>query len=170
MPPATATIGELRQETERVTGETVEAYLASRTGVAGAQTELDAATEALSKGEPGSDDRYSDALERWLDLGAADFESRVQTVMAEVGLPDATLGSLMTTLSGGQAARVGLAALLLSRFDILMLDEPTNDLDFVGLEQLEKFALDFKGALVVVSHDRAFLDRVVTHVAEVDDY
>jgi ATPase subunit of ABC transporter with duplicated ATPase domains len=76
----------------------------------------------------------------------------------------------MTTLSGGQAARVGLAALLLSRFDILMLDEPTNDLDFVGLEQLEKFALDFKGALVVVSHDRAFLDRVVTHVAEVDDY
>jgi ATPase subunit of ABC transporter with duplicated ATPase domains len=168
--PATATIGELRQETERVTGETVEAYLARRTGVAGAQTELDAATEALSKGEPGSDDRYSDALERWLDLGAADFESRVQTVMAEVGLPDATLGSLMTTLSGGQAARVGLAALLLSRFDILMLDEPTNDLDFVGLEQLEKFALDFKGALVVVSHDRAFLDRVVTHVAEVDDY
>ena len=68
-----------------MTGETVEAYLARRTGVAGAQTELDAATEALSKGEPGSDDRYSDALERWLDLGAADFESRVQTVMAGPG-------------------------------------------------------------------------------------
>ena len=97
--PATATIGELRQETERVSGETVEAYLARRTGVSGAQTELDAATEALSKSEAGSDDRYSDALERWLDLGAADFESRVQTVMAEVGLADATLGSLMTTLS-----------------------------------------------------------------------
>ena len=168
--PQSATIGELRQETERIDGEDVASFLARRTGVAASQTELDAATVALSRGETGSDDRYSDALEHWLNLGAADFDSRLKTVIAEIGLPESILGSPMSTLSGGQAARVGLAALLLSRFDILMLDEPTNDLDFAGLEQLEKFALDFKGALVVVSHDRAFLDRVVTHVAEVDEY
>ena len=76
----------------------------------------------------------------------------------------------MPTLSGGQAARVGLAAVLLSRYDVLLLDEPTNDLDFDGLEQLERFAVDFPGPLVVVSHDRAFLDRVVTDVADLDEH
>lgn len=168
--PTTATIGELRQETERLAGETVADFLARRTGVAEANRELDEATAALATGETGADDRYSTALEQWLALGAADFEARVAEVVTEIGLHEALLGTPMAALSGGQAARAGLAALLLSRFDILFLDEPTNDLDFAGLEQLERFALDFKGALVVVSHDRAFLDRVVTHVAEIDHY
>jgi ATPase subunit of ABC transporter with duplicated ATPase domains len=168
--PATATIGELRQETERLAGETVADFLARRTGVAAANRELDEATAALASGDDGADDRYSTALEQWLALGAADFEPRMAEVIAEIGLTDTLLDAPMSVLSGGQAARAGLAALLLSRFDILFLDEPTNDLDFAGLEQLERFALDFKGALVVVSHDRAFLDRVVTHVAEIDHY
>ena len=168
--PTTATIGELRQETERLPGETVAEFLARRTGVDAANRALDAATAALASGEADADDRYSTALEQWLALGAADFDARVAEVVAEIGLTEALLDTPMSALSGGQAARAGLAALLLSRFDILFLDEPTNDLDFAGLEQLERFALAFNGALVVVSHDRAFLDRVVTHVAEIDHY
>ena len=169
--PPSATIGELRQEPERRPGETVSGYLARRTGVAEAQAALDAATEALAAGDDGAGDRYSDALERWLALGAADFDARSAEVVQTLGLAAASLlDAEMTTLSGGQAARVGLAAVLLSRFDVLALDEPTNDLDFDGLEQLERFALGFTGPLVVVSHDRAFLDRVVTDVADLDEH
>ena len=74
----------------------------------------------------------------------------------------------MTSLSGGQAARVGLAALLLSRFDIVLLDEPTNDLDLDGLERLEEFVRGLRGGVVLVSHDREFLARCVTRVLELD--
>ena len=74
----------------------------------------------------------------------------------------------MTSLSGGQAARVGLAALLLSRFDIVLLDEPTNDLDLDGLERLEAFVRGIRGGVVLVSHDREFLARCVTRVLELD--
>jgi len=168
--PPSSTVGELRQETERLGDETVTDYLQRRTGVAVVQHELDQATISLSQSIPGCDDRYSDALDRWLSIGAADFEARCAEVVASLGLTQAVLDSSMATLSGGQAARVGLAAILLSRFDVLLLDEPTNDLDFAGLEQLERFVLDFSGALVVVSHDRAFMDRVVTHVAEIDEH
>jgi ATPase subunit of ABC transporter with duplicated ATPase domains len=168
--PGIATVGELRQETERVPDETVEAYLGRRTGVGPAQTELDEAMEDLAAAADGADDRYSDALERWLALGAADFESRAGEVVESLGLTPAILDAHMTSLSGGQAARAGLAALLLSRFDVLLLDEPTNDLDFDGLDYLERFVTGFPGPLVVVSHDRTFLDNVVTHVAELDEH
>ena len=73
-------------------------------------------------------------------------------------------------LSGGQAARASLAAILLSRFDVFLLDEPTNDLDFAGLERLETFLDDLPGGVVVVSHDRAFLERTVTRVLELDEH
>jgi ATPase subunit of ABC transporter with duplicated ATPase domains len=74
----------------------------------------------------------------------------------------------MSVLSGGEAARASLAALILSRFDVTLLDEPTNNLDFAGLERLEEFVLRQPGGLVVVSHDRAFLARTVRSVVEID--
>jgi ATPase subunit of ABC transporter with duplicated ATPase domains len=73
-------------------------------------------------------------------------------------------------LSGGQAARAGLAAILLSRVDVLLLDEPSNDLDFAGLERLEGFVRSAPGAVVTVSHDRAFLDRSVTRMVEIAEH
>ena len=75
----------------------------------------------------------------------------------------------MTTLSGGQAARASLAAILLAQFDVFLLDEPTNDLDFAGLERLEHFLDGLSGGAIVVSHDRAFLDRTITSVLELDE-
>jgi len=168
--PASATIGYLPQEPDRSEHETVRDFLARRTGVAEATAELDAATTALSVGEAGSDDRYSDALDRWLALGGADLDVRLGPVWAELGLVERVLDQPMSTLSGGEAARVGLAALLLARFDVFLLDEPTNDLDLDGLARLERWVTGLSAPVAVVSHDREFLRRTVTHVAELDEF
>ena len=165
--PPTAVVGHLAQEAERRPGESVLAHLQRRTGVAAAQERLDRATGALEQGAPGADDAYSDAFEQWLALGAADLEERVGAVLRDLGLP-LDPGALMTSLSGGQAARVSLAGLLLSRFDVVLLDEPTNDLDMAGLDRLERFVRELRTGAVVVSHDREFLARTVTDVLELD--
>ncbi len=168
--PKAATVGLLPQEPDRRTDESVVEFIARRTGVAAATTEMDAATQGLADGIPGADDRYSDALERWLALGGPDLDSRIGATMADLGLDAAAASQPTATLSGGQAARVSLAATLLSRFDIFLLDEPTNDLDFAGLARLEGFLVGLDAAAVVVSHDRAFLERVVTHVFDLDEH
>ena len=80
------------------------------------------------------------------------------------------LGQATATLSGGEAARCSLAALLLSRFDVYLLDEPTNDLDLDGLARLEAWVTGLDAAVALVSHDRAFLARTVTHVVELDEF
>ena len=165
--PPTASVGWLPQETERLAGETVGAYLERRTGVADAQTALDVATTALAESAPGSDDRYSAAFDRWMAIGAADLAERAAAVVDQVGL-GVELDRPMTSLSGGQAARAGLASLLLSRFDVLLLDEPTNDLDLAGLAQLERFVIDAAAGVVVVSHDREFLSRTTRSILELD--
>src|SRR4051795_3791576 len=165
--PPTATIGHLPQEAERRPGETVYGALARRTGVAAAQAALDHATEALTEGRPGADDAYGEALERWLALGGADLDERAADGVAVVA-PGVALEAPTTGLSGGQAARVGLAALLLSRYDVLLLDEPTNDLDLAGLDRLERFVAGVRAGVVVVSHDREFLARTVTRGVELD--
>ncbi|GIJ32106.1 ABC-F family ATP-binding cassette domain-containing protein [Micromonospora sediminimaris] len=165
--PPGASIGHLPQEPERRPGETVRAFLARRTGVTGAQAALDAATEALTAGTPGADDAYAAALESWLGLGGADLDERAEEVAAELGLA-VDLDQEMTSLSGGQAARAGLASLLLSRYDIFLLDEPTNDLDLAGLDRLETFVTGLRAGTVLVSHDREFLARTVTSVLELD--
>src|SRR5439155_13615830 len=159
--PPTATVGYLPQEPERRKGETVRAHLARRTGVADAIEKLHAASTALAGETPGADDLYADALERYLSLGAADFDARVGAVCADLGLAAGVLDLGMDALSGGQAARTSLAAIVLARFDVFLLDEPTNDLDFTGLERLERFLHELAGGAVVVSHDRAFLDRTI---------
>lgn len=172
--PADAFVGWLPQEHERIPGETVAAYIARRTGCSEATQAMDAAAAALADPSPTEEDpaaAYSAALDHWLATGAADLDERLPAVLADLGLdtdavrPDSTP---MTALSGGQAARVGLAALLLSRFDIVLLDEPTNDLDLDGLARLEQFVRELRGGAVLVSHDREFLARSVTRVLELD--
>ncbi len=161
--PASLTIGYLPQEHDRRTGETLLGYLSRRTGIADADAAVKRHTADWSP------DVYAAALERFLALGGGDLEARARTVCSELGLP-VSLEQETATLSGGEAARAALAAILLSRFDLLLLDEPTNDLDFDGLERLERFVDSFAGGLAVVSHDRAFLDRTVTCIAEIDPW
>jgi ATPase subunit of ABC transporter with duplicated ATPase domains len=161
--PPTANVGYLPQERERRPGESVRDFLGRRTGVTAAQEAMDAAALALADSEPGADDRYASALDRWLDLGGADLDERIAE--ADLGF---ALELPMTALSGGQAARAGMASLLLSRYDVYLLDEPTNDLDLDGLARLEAFVAGLRAGAVVVSHDREFLTRTVTKVLELD--
>jgi ATPase subunit of ABC transporter with duplicated ATPase domains len=170
--PPTATVGYLPQEPVPRPGETVRAMLARRVGVAAASEALDEATALLAESpqRAGTTERYGAALDRWIALGGADLDTRAAAVTEGLGLAAALLDRPVAALSGGQAARAQLAALLLARFDVFLLDEPTNDLDLDGLDQLERFVLGLDAPLMVVSHDRAFLERTITAVVELDDH
>jgi ATPase subunit of ABC transporter with duplicated ATPase domains len=161
-------VGLLPQEREPLPGETIRAYLARRTGVGEAERGLDALAARLGH-EPELATKHAEALDRFLARGGADFDARARATLADLGFTGEPKQPL-ETLSGGEAARAALASILLSRFDVLLLDEPTNDLDFAGLDRLERFVTGFEGAIVVVSHDRAFLDRTVTKLVELDEW
>ena len=175
---AAGTVGYLPQERDRRDGETAMGYLARRTGVAAAEAAMLAASQRLaaasggdagtvSEGQGGRD--YAAALDTYLALGGPDLEVRAAELAAELGLP-ADLDRPVPGYSGGQAARLALGAVLLARFDVLLLDEPTNDLDLTGLELLESHLRGFRGGLVVVSHDRAFLERTALDVLQIDPH
>ena len=169
--PPTLTVGYLPQEPDPHPGETLLAYLERRTGVAQANADLDRWTAELGR-DAEAIDAYTAALDHFLALGGDGFEARAAQTCASVGLlgdDQSKLLQPMATLSGGEAARALLAAILLSRHDVLLLDEPTNNLDFAGLDQLEAFMASFPGAVMVVSHDRAFLDRSVTRILEIEE-
>jgi ATPase subunit of ABC transporter with duplicated ATPase domains len=168
--PASATIGLLPQEPVRSADETVSEFLGRRTGVADANDELEDATADLAAGRPGADDRYSIALERWLSLGSADLDARIGVTLSELGLSERLLEQSTASLSGGEAARCSLASLLLSRFDVFLLDEPTNDLDLDGLARLESWMRSVEAPILLVSHDRSLLERVITDVYEIDHH
>jgi ATPase subunit of ABC transporter with duplicated ATPase domains len=164
--PESLTAGHLPQERRARADETLIETLARRTGVARAERDLEEAAAALARSER-AETAYAAALERFLAVGGGDLEVRARATFAELGL-DVDLRRPSSALSGGETARATLASILLSRFDLLLLDEPTNDLDFDGLDRLERFLETYSGALVVVSHDRAFLDRTVTRIAAIE--
>jgi len=166
---AVGTIGYLPQERDRQPSETAMGYLARRTGVAAADQAMLAASDRLAAGEPGADQDYAAALDRYLMLGGPDLEVRASELAASLGLP-ADLDREATGLSGGQLGRLALAAVLLARFDVLLLDEPTNDLDVTGLELLEGHLAGYRGGVVLVSHDRSFLEAAAADVLRIDPH
>ena len=167
---ATGTVGLLPQERDRRPDETVLGYVARRTGVSAAERAMHSAAEEMARGGPGdAGPAYASALDRYLALGGPDLEARFSEVGAVLRLP-ADHSRRASGLSGGQAARLALAAVLLARFDVILLDEPTNDLDTGGLELLERHLTGLRGGLVVVSHDRAFLERVASEVIQLDQH
>ncbi len=173
--PTDATIGFLPQERDRRPGEALGQYLARRTGVAAAEAAMESAAAALADhaprvADPGADDTYAAALDHYLAIGGPDLEGRAAGVLASLGLDPDQLPQATATLSGGELARAALAAILLSQVDLLLLDEPTNDLDVAGLARLEDFLVGRDGTLLVVSHDRAFLERIADQVIELDEF
>ena len=94
------------------------------------------------------------------------YRSEVTGILKGLGFTDEEFGKQMSELSGGQKTRVSLGKLLVTKPDVLLLDEPTNHLDMESIRWLETFLLNYKGAVIIVSHDRYFLDRVVTKVVE----
>ena len=132
--PPGAQVGYLTQERDRPHNESVEAYLQRRTGTADAEAALEKAVQRLADGDMSEDAQavYAHALERFNRADPGGFEARAAETLASLGGTAALLSADMAGLSGGEAARVGLAAMMLSRYDITLLDEPTNDLDFRG--------------------------------------
>ena len=109
-----------------------------------------------------------DALDRFTQLGGWAYAARVDAVRSRLGIDAIDAGRPLGTLSGGEQARVMLAQVLLTEPTILLLDEPTNHLDAAGIDWLAGYLGDFPGALLVVTHDRAFLDRVAGAIVELD--
>jgi ATPase subunit of ABC transporter with duplicated ATPase domains len=167
--PPSATVGYLAQEHEKRDEETVRESLTRRTGIAEADDELRSAARELALNTREASERYDRALTRFESLGAGTFDARLETTLSDLGVAQVA-DSLTSSLSGGQEAKVALAAIELSQFDVVLLDEPTNDLDFEGLVRLEEWIQRRVGGLVVVSHDREFLERTVTSVLEIDDH
>ncbi len=168
--PPSATVGYLAQEHEAGSGESVREWLSSRTGAADAERELADAAVELAGGGRAAERRYELALERFGTLGVADLDARTDAVLDDIGLGAGLADELVATLSGGQRAKVALAGIELSRFDVTLLDEPTNDLDFEGLRRLERWVGARRGGMVIVSHDRDFLRRTVSSVLELDEH
>ncbi len=167
--PARTSVGYLAQEHERHPDESVRATLARRIGVTSADERLRQAASELALNTRDAIERYDNALTHFESIGASTFDARAETVLAELGAAE-VIDASTSSLSGGQEAKVDLAAIELSRFDIVLLDEPTNDLDFEGLARLEEWIQHRSGGLVVVSHDREFLERTVTSVLEIDEH
>ena len=168
--PVSGTVGYLAQEHQRTPGETVRAHLTRRTGARAAEDELTSAAAGLADATREAETRYETALERFTTLGVGDLDARIDAVLDELGVGAALAGRETATLSGGQEAKVALAAIELSRFSVTLLDEPTNDLDLAGLNRLQAWISRRPGGMVIVSHDRAFLEQTVSTVFELDPH
>jgi ATPase subunit of ABC transporter with duplicated ATPase domains len=164
------TVGYLPQMADADAGRdaTVRATMLERLGVAAAAREVDRLEARLTAGDLDAVTPHAAALEHWLALGGADAEARVAAAAAELGLDAELLDRPLASLSGGQAARAGLAVLRAARFDVVLLDEPTNHLDADGLERLAQLLAQRAGGVVLVSHDRALLERSADSLLELD--
>lgn len=136
------------------------------------ETELESSANWTQHSDPqerrGEERRYAALLERYNALGSHDYRSLVERISAGVGLTEAVLDAPVSSASGGERTRAALAKALCSDPDLLILDEPTNYLDFQALDWLEGMLSRSRHAVVVVSHDRQFLDQVVSQVWEVE--
>jgi len=168
--PPTAAIGLLDQEHVAAPGQLVGELLCERTGVTQAHRDLERAGAGLAAGTPGAADAFAVALERFDALGAGDADARIAGVLDELGVGAHRVDQEVATLSGGQLAKVALASIELSRYSLVLLDEPTNNLDFEGLERLERWMTTRAEAVVVVSHDRLLLERTVSAIADLDPW
>lgn len=112
---------------------------------------------------------YDQALAEFERLGGYGIEARIETVLDGLGLHEFDQDAPVHILSGGQKTRLGLARLLLTHPDLLLLDEPTNHLDIEAMQWLEQFVRNYDGGVIIVSHDRTFLDNTVRTILELDD-
>jgi ATPase subunit of ABC transporter with duplicated ATPase domains len=168
------TIGYFDQDVGEMAGRTVLAETIAGAGeVATLAAELAELEQAMA--DPDQADRLEQLVERYGEvqprfdaLGGYELESRAQAILAGLGFAAEAIVDDVAKLSGGWKMRVALAKILLRRPDVLLLDEPTNHLDLESILWLEKFLREFPGALVMTSHDRALLNRLVTRIVEID--
>ncbi len=169
-----ATLGYFSQDVGEMSGETVlEATLAGAGEVSELAHEIAELEKAMADPVRADEldsliERFGDVQARFDELDGYALEARAREVLAGLGFRDEVVADDVGLLSGGWKMRVALARILLMRPDGLLLDEPTNHLDIESIIWLEQFLRDFPGALIVTSHDRAFMNRIVTKIVEID--
>ena len=172
--PASLRVGYLPQALEFGAGTTVGDVLRAAGGEReAAETRLARLAEAIAEAPGDQLDavlaEYDRALAEFQAAGGESLRADADAVLAGLGLADVDQARPVASLSGGQKTRLGLARLLLIQPNLLLLDEPTNHLDIVALEWLEDYLARYPGAVLIVSHDRAFLDRTVNRILALDD-
>ncbi len=169
-----ATLGYFSQDTGEMGGESVlEATLSGAGEVSDLAGELATLEHAMADPDRGDEldalvTRFGEVQHRFDELDGYALEARAREVLAGLGFRDAVIEQDVDRLSGGWKMRVALARILLMRPDGLLLDEPTNHLDIESIIWLEQFLRGFEGALIITSHDREFLNRIVTKIVEID--
>ena len=169
------TIGYFRQDVEEMAGRSVLDEVIAGSGRLGAlHHELEELQHAMA--DPAKADemdailaRFGEVQEEYEHLGGYALESQAREVLHGLGFDDAWIDGDVGALSGGWKMRVAMARVLLGRPDVLLMDEPTNHLDIESIVWLESFLKSMPGALLMTSHDRDFMNRVVTRVADIDD-
>ncbi len=173
--PKKMTIGYFRQDVEEMSGRSVlDEAIAGSGRVGELHHELEALQQAMV--DPDQADRmdtilgrFGEVQEEYDHLGGYSLESQAREVLHGLGFDDERIEGDVGALSGGWKMRVAMARVLLGRPDVLLMDEPTNHLDIESIVWLEQFLTSLPGALLMTSHDREFMNRVVSKIAEIDD-
>ncbi len=174
------TVGYLKQSdnfrSEHTVIEEVEAIFSGMARMEEEMLELSAAiSEKAEKGESGPEvdrmlARYDQMQQEYRDKGGYSYKSEMNGVLSSMAFGEEFYNKKISTLSGGERTRLALACLLLKKPDLLFLDEPTNHLDIGTLKWLEQYLKAYKGTILLVSHDRYFLDQIVNRIFEVENH
>jgi ATPase subunit of ABC transporter with duplicated ATPase domains len=173
--PKRLTIGYFRQDVEDMSGRSVlDEAIAGSGRVGTLHHELEALQHAMADPDRAADmdrilSRFGEVQEEYDHLGGYALEAQAREVLHGLGFDDERIDGDVGALSGGWKMRVALARVLLGNPDVLLMDEPTNHLDIESIIWLEAFLKSRPGALLMTSHDREFMNRVVTKIAEIDD-
>ena len=168
-------IGYLEQETKLFGNRTaLQEVIESAQEIKSVEARVAELENLISSTEPGREldrllEEYGHAQDRFERLGGYELESRARQILAGLGFPVGDFDKPAEDFSGGWQMRISLSKLLLRHPDLLMLDEPTNHLDLESVKWLEQFISNYDGAVFLVSHDRAFMDACVSHVAAVEN-
>ena len=172
--PKKLTIGYFRQDVEEMSGRSViDEAIAGSGRVGDLHHELEALNQAMADPDRAGEmdrvlARFGEVQEEYEHLGGYALESQAREVLHGLGFDDERIDGDVGVLSGGWKMRVAMARVLLGRPDVLLMDEPTNHLDIESIIWLEEFLTSLPGALLMPSHDREFMNRVVTRIAEID--
>ena len=173
--PKKLTVGYFRQDIEEMAGRSVIDEVIAGSGRLGTlHHELESLQHAMADPARADDmdsilERFGEVQEEYEHLGGYALESQAREVLHGLGFDDDWIDGDVGTLSGGWKMRVAMARVLLGRPDVLLMDEPTNHLDIESIVWLEGFLRSLPGALLMTSHDRDFMNRIVTKVADIDD-
>ncbi|HKU24869.1 MAG TPA: ATP-binding cassette domain-containing protein, partial [Candidatus Sulfotelmatobacter sp.] len=172
--PKRLTIGYFRQDVEEMQGRSVlDEAIAGSGRVGDLHHELEAVQREMSDPDKADDmdrilERFGHVQEEYEHLGGYALESQAREVLHGLGFKDDQIDGDVGALSGGWKMRVALARVLLGMPDVLLMDEPTNHLDIESIIWLEQFLKSFPGSLLMTSHDREFMNRLVSKIAEID--